>query len=59
LNLGQAAPRAPSWLVLQWCSPPLSLEQQDRNEERKEVVHKQQDREDRAGSRLFVFIEKT
>jgi hypothetical protein len=42
LNRGQAPPRAPSWLVLQWSSPPLSLEQQDRNEERKEAAHRQQ-----------------
>jgi hypothetical protein len=33
LNLGQAAPRAPSWLALQWCSLPWVWSSKNRNEE--------------------------
>jgi hypothetical protein len=33
LNLGQAAPRAPSWLALQWCSLPWVWSSKNKNEE--------------------------
>jgi hypothetical protein len=31
LNLGQAAPRAPSWMALQWYSPPCVWSSKNRN----------------------------